>query len=227
LRPVFSYDLFVRFCADMGIPPNATELIARLKEGHHDLLGELFSCEYPRLWKMVNVRLDPRLRSRVDADDILQEAYLAAEARLSHFQENTSTSFFIWLRLVVSQTLIDVHRRHLNVKKRDAARDVSIDANHNFQATSAMLARQLLGRGTSPSGAAIREEASQQLKQSLDAMHPIDREVLILRHFEELTNHEVAESLGIEEKAASVRYIRAVRRLREILVKLPGFTEEV
>jgi len=202
------------------------ELVARLKGGDQQALAELFSRHRQRLWRMVHFRLDPRLHGRVDADDILQEGYLAAAARIRHFQEDSSTSFFVWLRLVLGQTLIDVHRRQLGVEMRDAGREISIHGHFNPQATSVSLAAQLLGHFTSPSSAAVRDEVAQQLEQAVDTMNPIDREVLALRHFEELTNSEVAEVLGIKPKAASIRYVRAIGRLKEILSRLPGFAEE-
>ncbi len=202
------------------------ELVARLKGGDQQALAELYSRHRPRLWRMIHFRLDPRLRGRVDADDILQEGYLAAVERVQHFQDDSSTSFFVWLRLILGQTLIDVHRRHLGAQMRDAGREISIHGHHSPQATSVSLAAQLLGQFTSPSGAAVRDEVSRQLEQAVDAMNPIDREVLVLRHFEELTNGEVAEVLEIQPKAASIRYVRAVGRLREILSQLPGFAEE-
>ena len=201
------------------------ELVTRLKGGDQQALAELYSQHRPRLWRMIHFRLDPRLRGRVDADDILQEGYLAAVERVQHFQDDSSTSFFVWLRLVLGQTLIDVHRRHLGTQMRDAGREISIHGHRSPQATSMSLAAQLLGDFTSPSGAAARDEVSRKLEQAIDAMNPIDREVLVLRHFEELTNNEVAQELDIKPKAASIRYVRAIGRLKEILSQLPGFAE--
>ena len=201
------------------------ELVTRLKGGDQQALAELYSQHRPRLWRMIHVRLDPRLRGRVDADDILQEGYLAAVERVQHFQNDSSTSFFVWLRLVLGQTLIDVHRRHLGTQMRDAGREVSLHGRRSPQATSMSLTALLLGDFTSPSSAAVRDEVSQKLEQAIDAMNPIDREVLVLRHFEELTNNEVAQELDIKPKAASIRYVRAIGRLKEILSQLPGFAE--
>jgi RNA polymerase sigma-70 factor, ECF subfamily len=201
-------------------------LLQRLKEGGEQVLAGLFSQHRERLWRMVNFRLDPRLRGRVDADDILQEAYLDAAQRIEHYDGGTATSFFVWLRMVVSQTLIDVHRRHLGAQMRDAGREVSIHGQRYPQATSASLTFQMLGNLTSPTQAAVRAEAAGRLEKALDDMDPIDREVLVLRHFEELTNSEVAEELGIQQKAASIRYVRAVRRLKAILSHVPGLFDE-
>lgn len=204
--------------------PNA-ELLKRVKEGDQQALAELFSMYRDRLWRIINFRLDSRLLGRVDADDILQEAYLAAAQRIEHYLDDSTNTFFIWLRLISQQTLIDVHRRHLGAKMRDASRDMSIHA-HYAQATSMSIASQLLGNFTSPSQVAMRDEAAAQLDKAIDTMEPIDREVLALRHFEELTNSEVAEVLGIQQKAASIRYVRALKRLKDVVNKLPGFNDD-
>ena len=201
------------------------ELFERLCSGEKEALAGLFSRHRERLWRIVDFRLDRRLYGRVDADDILQEAYLAAASRIDHYLEDTSKSFFIWLRLITNQTLIDVHRRHLGAQMRDAGRDVSIQGKGASQATSTSLAIQLLGSFTSPSQAVMKNEMSRRLEEAISGMEPIDQEVLALRHFEELSNSEVAEVLGIQQKAASIRYVRAVKRLKTLLGKIPGFLD--
>lgn len=197
--------------------------LERLRSGDERVLAKLFSVHRDRLWRMVSFRLDTRLAGRVDADDILQEAYLAAAQRLNHYLAEPDKSFFIWLRLIVNQTLIDVHRRHLGVKARDIQREIAWQPAAGPQSTSVALAAQLLGSLTSPSQAAVRAETALQLEQAIGAMDRIDQEVLALRHFEELSNSEVAEVLGIQQKAASIRYVRALARLKDILEKIPGF----
>ncbi len=199
------------------------QLISRLERGDELALADLFSRHRDRLWRMVNFRLDRRLAGRVDADDVLQEAYLDAAQRIHHYLEDSSKSLFVWLRLVVSQTMIDIHRRHLGAQMRNAEREVSMNRPAYTQATSVCLAAQLLGAMTSPSQAAVKAEMTKQVEEALEGMDPIDQEVLALRHFEELTNSEVAESLGIQQKAASIRYVRAVSRLKDVLKRVPGF----
>lgn len=203
--------------------PANGELVRRLADGDGTALAELFSEHRPRLWRMVNFRIDRRLSGRVDADDVLQEAYLDAAQRVHHYLEDTSKSFFVWLRLVVSQTMIDVHRRHLGAQMRDINREVSMNRPAYTQATSVCLAAQLLGSMTSPSQAVQKAEMTRQLEEALEKMDPIDQEVLALRHFEELSNSEVAEVLGIQQKAASIRYVRAIARLKDVLKRVPGF----
>ena len=205
---------------------NADELLVKLQSGDTAALGELFSLNRERLWRMVNFRLDQRLRGRVDADDVLQDAYLDAAQRIDHYLNHASMSFFVWLRQIVLQTMIDLHRQHLGAQMRNAAREVSLHGAAYPQATSISLAAHLLGNLTSPSGAAMREEVSIQLEKALDSMSEIDREILALRHFEELTNSEVAEVLNIQQKAASIRYVRAIARLKDILEQVPGFFDE-
>jgi RNA polymerase sigma-70 factor, ECF subfamily len=205
---------------------DAEELLTRVKGGDRDALAILFSQHRDRLVRIIRFRLSPRLERRVDAEDILQEVYLDAEKRIKNFTGDSDASFFIWLRLVAGQTLIDVHRRHLCAQARDAAREVPVDGRHYPQATSTSLAFQLAANRTSPSQAAIREELSSQLEEAIGRMDPVDQEILALRHFEELTNSEVAEVLGIQQKAASIRYVRALGRLKQILIKLPDFAAE-
>jgi RNA polymerase sigma-70 factor, ECF subfamily len=193
----------------------------RLREGNPQALAALFSHERERLWRVIQFRMAEPLRGRLDPDDVLQEAFLAASKRLKHYAGSPATSPFIWLRMIVNQTLIDLHRKHLGAQQRDAAREVSIEGAPFSRATSASVAIQLIGSFTSPSRAAARADTLALVQSAIEQMDPIDREVLALRHFEELTNSEVAEALGIEQKAASIRYVRALRRLKEVLSRLP------
>jgi RNA polymerase sigma-70 factor (ECF subfamily) len=197
--------------------PEDESLASRLRGGDTKALAEFFDRHRDRLGRLVSFRLSPRLLGRVDVDDVLQEAYLAAASRLRHFVERPDGSLFVWVRLVVLQTLTDLHRQHLGAKMRDAEREVSLQAGSWARSTSAPLAAQLLGSLTSPSQAAMRVESAAQLQTALEALADTDREILALRHFEELSNQEAAEVLGIEPKAASIRYVRALKRLKAVL----------
>lgn len=200
-------------------------LVDQVIRGDQRALGILFHHHRQRLWRIVNFRLDQRLLGRVDADDILQESYLAAEKRLEHFLHDSPESFFIWLRLIVNQTMIDVHRRHLGTQSRDASRERQVSGGWTPESTSFSLSHHLLGHLTSPTQAALRAELSTQLNVALETMGDLDREVLALRHFEELTNSETAKALNLSEQAASLRYVRALGRLRKVLEAIPGFME--
>jgi len=179
-----------------------------------------------RLRRMVALRLDYRLKGRIDPSDVLQEAMLQASQGLPKYLEQAERPFFLWLRWLTGMSLQGIHRRHLGIQARDAGREVQLLDRPLPEASSAALAAQLLGRDTRPSVAAIRAERQRRLQEALNAMDPLDREVLVLRHFEELTNTEVARELGLQESAASKRYIRALRKLKETLVALPGGIEE-
>lgn len=183
-------------------------------------LAELFTEYRPRLKQMLQFRIDPRLRSRADLSDILQESYIDASHRLDHYHRKPQMSLYVWLRQITLQRLIDVHRRHLKADKRNVRHEVRLD---HQATTSAAIAVQLVDRMVSPSQLAIRHEMINQTEIALEELDEIDREVLALRHFEELTNQEVAQVLKITEAAASVRYVRALTRLRKDLEKIPDF----
>ena len=176
---------------------------------------------------MVAIRLDQRLRGRIDPSDVIQEAFLeATERRPEYARQPNPMPPFLWLRFLTLQRLQLVHRQQLGTKARAAGRDVSIHAGAYPAASSAALAAQLLGRDTRASEVAIRAERKRQLQEALDRMDPIDREVLVLRHFEQLSNGECARVLGLGESAATKRYLRALGRLKEMLSALPGGTKE-
>lgn len=202
------------------------KLMIRLEQGDDNALAELFAMHRERLRQMVRFRLDRRLRGRVDASDVLQEAYLDAAKRLPHFFDKPQMSFFVWLRQVTTQRLVDIHRRHLGAQRRDARQEVPIHRSDYSAATSASMAARLVGHLTSPSQIVMRLEMLEHLEQALGGMDPIDREVLALRHFEDLTNNEVAEVLQISKAAASNRYVRALSRLHAIMQNVPGFFDE-
>ena len=200
---------------------------ARVRNGDTEALAAAFDEHRPRLLRTVRFRLDPSLMGRVDPDDVLQEAYINAFQRCARVEGSTEQSLFIWLRMIVGQTLIDLQRRHLGAKMRDAYREQSINHAALSRNTTVSLVARLLGTHTSPSQAILRDERARQLREAIDSMDEMDREVLVLRHFEELTNGEVAQVLGIQETAASNRYVRAMRRLKTILDAVPDFAELV
>ncbi len=197
------------------------QLLDKVRGGDRPALAELFARHRDKLRRMVQLRLDHRLAGRVSPSDVLQEAYIDAMKRIDHYFEKPDQSFFGWLRLVVGQRLADVQREHL-AQKRDEGNEVPIHRGAPG-ADSACLAACLLGDGTSPSHAAARTESFSRLEEALNQMDPLDREVLALRHFEELSNTDTATILGIQPAAASKRYVRALARLKQILETLPGF----
>jgi RNA polymerase sigma-70 factor (ECF subfamily) len=130
------------------------------------------------------------------------------------------------MRLVTGQRLAQVHRQHLGAAMRDAGREVSLYRGALPQASSASLAAQLLGRFTTASQAAIRAERQLQLQEILNGLDEMDREILGLRHFEQLSNGEAAQVLGLSKTAANNRYVRAPGRLRDLLGRVLGFLDQ-
>ena len=210
--------------AIMTAPVNdETDLLRQAQAGDQQALATLFAHYRDRLRQMVRLRLDRRMAGRIDTSDVLQDAYLDVARRFPEYAAAPAVPFYLWLRALTGQRLIDLHRHHLGAEMRDAGREVSLFRGVLPTASSASLAQQLLAGLTSPTQAAIREELQLRLQEALNSMDPIDREVVVLRHFEELSNGEAAEVLGIEPPAASKRYIRAIRRLKGILDAVPGF----
>jgi RNA polymerase sigma-70 factor, ECF subfamily len=205
-----------------GESVQADELLCRARVGDPRALADLFDRYKGRLRHMIRLRLDRRLAGRLDASDVLQEAYLEADRRFAEYLRDPSIPVFLWLRLVAGQKLTDLHRHHLGAKMRDARMEVLLHRGALPQASSVSLAELLLGRLTSPTRAAKRAEMQLRLQDALNRMDPIDREVLVLRHFEELSNAETAQVLGLEKTAASNRYIRALKRLKVVLTDIPG-----
>jgi RNA polymerase sigma-70 factor (ECF subfamily) len=199
-------------------PADEDALVLRLRGGDREALGDLFSVHRERIGRMIRFRMDRRLAARIDADDVLQEAFLAARSRIDNFLAEPQGSFFVWLRMIALQTLFDQHRHHIGAEMRNAGRDVRLD-HPDLGNTSLCLAAQLAGTITSPSDAAAGVEMMQRLEQAIGTMADLDQEIIAMRHFEDMTNVESAEALGISPTAASNRYVRAIARLKEILTE--------
>jgi RNA polymerase sigma-70 factor, ECF subfamily len=178
-----------------------------------------------RLRRMVMLRLDQRLQGRVDPSDVLQEAFLEAAKHLKDYLCQPAMPFYLWLRSITGHKLLALHRQHLGTHMRDAGREVSLYRGSLPETSSAALAAHLMGQDTRPSEAAVRAERKLLLQAALNSMDAIDREVLALRHFEQLSLAEVAQVLDIKEKAAGKRYLRALQRLKNILLAIPGGME--
>jgi RNA polymerase sigma-70 factor, ECF subfamily len=201
-------------------------LTQRLRAGDLAAAGELFATCRDRLKRMVRLRLDRRLQGRLDASDVLQEAFLDVQKRAADFAAKGDMAAYLWLRLITTERLLRLHRHHLGAQMRDAGQEVSLCPGGGPAASTNSLANLLLGRLTSPTQAAIRAERQNRLQEALNGMEALDREVLALRHFEELTNSETATVLGLTKTAASNRYIRALKRLKDALASLPGLGPE-
>ncbi|HKB36452.1 MAG TPA: sigma-70 family RNA polymerase sigma factor [Gemmataceae bacterium] len=203
------------------------ELLDAARNGDEDALAILVERHRDRLERMVRLRMDRRLQGRVDPADVVQEAYLALRGKFPQYSTDPRLPFFLWLRLEVGQKLVDVHRFHLGTKMRDAGQEVSLHRGALPQVTSLSLAEHLLGKLTPASHAAMRVELKLRVEEALNSMDSHDREVLILRHFEELSNAEAAQVLGIKPSAAINRYVRALKRLKDVFQGMPGGIEGI
>jgi RNA polymerase sigma-70 factor (ECF subfamily) len=204
-------------------PDQKSLLLYRAAAGDEEALRAVFSRYRDRLKRMVQLRLNRRLTGRVDDSDVVQECFLDVSRRLDEYLANPSTSFFLWLRNMTALKLSEVHRRHLGTQLRDAGREVTLHRGGLPMVDSVSLAAQLLGKLTAPSQAAITAETRLVVQEALNSMDPIDREVLALKHSEQLSTTEIAEVLGLSKAGAGSRYLRAIKRLRAILERIPGF----
>jgi len=212
----------------MSAAPRTDEgLLDAARNGDEGALAVLVERHRDRLERMVQLRMDRRLQGRVDPADVVQETYLAVRGKFPQYSADPRLPFFLWLRLEVGQKLVDLHRFHLGTKMRDAGQEVSLHRGALPQVTSLSLAEHLLGKLTTASQAAMRVELKLRVQEALNSMDPQDREVLILRHFEELSNSEAAEVLGIKPSAAVNRYVRALKRLKDVFQGMPGGIEEI
>src|SRR5438552_13570442 len=208
-----------------GDASDVSDLLQRAAGRDEQAVQELFTRLRDRLKRMVHLRLSRRLQGRIDDSDVVQEAYLEASRRLPEYVAEPGLPFYLWLRHLTGLKLAEVHRRHLGTQLRDADREVTLHRGGLPQADSVSLAAQLLGKLTTPSQAAIKAETRLHVQEALNSMDPIDREVLALKHFEQLSTSEIAEVLGLSKAGAGSRYLRAIKRLREILSQTPGFAD--
>jgi RNA polymerase sigma-70 factor (ECF subfamily) len=195
---------------------NTGELLEQARSGDAAALEELFARHREQIRRAVALRLDRRLAGRVDVSDVIQETYLEAARRLPEYLSRSDMPFALWLRWLARERVLSLHRQHLFADKRALGREVQplpVDS-------SAQFAAGLLGAGPSPSRAVAAIELAERLRLALEQLDDDERELLVGRHFELLSNRELAQLLGISEAAANKRYIRALERLRGVLLNL-------
>jgi len=175
-----------------------------------------FEAHRSRFERIVRFRMDPAFRARMDVADVLQEAYLDVLRRFAEWPKDGSLSAFIWLRQRVLQALWDLQRNHSR-EKRAVQRERAVAEVWDSDSTNISLASYLVDDLTSPSHAAIKREDRRGLHAALERLSELDREVLALRHFEQLSNVETAQALSLTPTAASNRYVRATIRLAELM----------
>ncbi len=195
---------------------NTEQLLAHVRAGESDAVGKLLDRHREAVRRMIDLRMDPVLKRRVDASDLVQDVLIQANRRLDSFLENPIMPFHLWLRQMAKDRLIDAHRRHRGAARRtmDREQPLAIAANNE---SSIDLLTQLQDQEMTPATAATWNELQRRFHTACDKLDPTEQEIVLMRHFEQLTNGEAATALKISPQAASMRYLRAMRRLREML----------
>ena len=194
-------------------------LLNAAHQGDASAAGQLLNRHRDALRRMVEMRLDRRIQQRVDASDIVQEVMIEANRRLRTYLEDPSMPFHLWLRQMARDRIIDAHRRHRVSGKRSVDREQAMTAGGTLDRSTVELAAQLCDPEMTPAAAATMEELQRRFQIAIELMEDHDREIVLMRHFEQLSNQDVARSLGLTEPAASMRYLRAMRRLRKLLAE--------
>jgi RNA polymerase sigma-70 factor (ECF subfamily) len=187
--------------------------IRRLKSGDREALSDAFAYYRSRLKNMIRVRLDSRLTARVDPSDVLQEAFVDASRQVQGFVRQPRVMTYVWLRGLAWQRLLKIQRRHLGAQRRDAGRELSLPLE-----SSVLLARHVLSSEPTPSQQMLHEELRDCVQRALAELDPVDREVILMRDFEDMSNVEVAQALSLKPAGATMRYGRALFRLKELLL---------
>ncbi len=195
------------------------ELLVDAKGGNATAVNELLERHRDALRRMIDLRMDKVVQRRVDASDIVQEVLLDANRRLQDYLANPVMPFHLWLRHMARDRLIDAHRRHRQAARRSLDREQPLVAARFLDQSTFDFAGELADRELTPAAAATWHELQRRFQAALDQLDEPDQEVVLMRHFEHLSNGEVAGALGLSEAAAGMRYLRAMRRLR---AKLDG-----
>ena len=196
-------------------PADVEALLARARANDQAALSAVLEAYEPSLLRMIELRLDRSLRRRIEPDDILQETFLEAVRRFDEWNADPRCPFHVWLRLTCAKSLTTAQRTHLGAQKRELGREQAFVDRPSVSAAN--VADRFVASQTSPSQAATRQEAHELLLRALEELDELDREILVLRNFEDLSNEDAAAELGIDPGAASKRFSRALMRLRPAL----------
>ena len=193
------------------------DLLKDVENGDPAAVNRLLDRHREAVRRMVQMRLDQAVARRVDASDVVQDVLLEASQRLSDYIRSPSMPFHLWLRQLAKDRIIDMHRRHRAAQRRSVDREQKISSFASDDQSAADLTALLRDAELTPAASALRKEMEERFVLALDQLDEHDREIVIMRHFEHLGNGEVAEALGLSAPAAGMRYLRAIRRLRELL----------
>jgi RNA polymerase sigma-70 factor (ECF subfamily) len=202
--------------------PDTQNLLDHAKQGEAGAVDRLLEVHREPLRRMIGLRLDPALAGRVDASDIVQDVMLEVSQRLTDYLRNPIMPFHLWVRHIAKDHMIDAHRRHRQAQRRSLDREQPIVPNAFADQSSLELAAQFIDQDMTPATAAVRHELQKRMADAVAKLEESDREIVLMRHYEQLSNQEVATSLGVSEAAASMRHLRAVRRLRAALLGEEG-----
>jgi RNA polymerase sigma-70 factor, ECF subfamily len=190
------------------------ELLGQAKAGDAAAVGQLLDRHREALRRMIDLRMDRVVQRRVDASDIVQDVLVEANRRLNDYLKDPAMPFHLWLRQIAQDRLIDAHRRHRGAARRSIDREQAVGA---VDQSTYDLAAALVDPELTPAAAATWHELQRRFQAAVEELEEADREVILMRHFEYLSNAEVAAALGLSEPAAGMRYLRAMRRMREKL----------
>lgn len=210
--------------------PNRDEtdrLLDDARRGESGAVDRLLGEFREPLRRVIDLRLDPAIARRVDASDIVQDVLLEANQRLIEYLKSPNMPFHLWLRHLAQDRIIDTHRRHRLAQRRSIDREQPIARPTWTEESSASLVAHLIDTERTPTSEAIRHELQRRLSDAIDQLSEDDRDIILMRHHEALSNQEVAQLLQLTEAAASMRYLRALRRLRTVLVPEGGGAEEM
>jgi RNA polymerase sigma-70 factor, ECF subfamily len=194
------------------------KLLRGAEQGDREAMDRLMQRHRDSLHRMVRCRLNPGVAGRLDASDIVQEALLTASRRLADYLRNPRMPFHAWLRALARDRLTDAYRRQL-ADKRNVAREQQMPAD---DASSLDPIAQLRDDELTPAAMLLRKEFAMRFQQALEQLPEDSKEIVLMRHAEQLTNSQTAELLGISEPAAGMRYLRALRQLKSILGDSPS-----
>jgi RNA polymerase sigma-70 factor (ECF subfamily) len=197
--------------------PETLELLDRAHKGSAEALDQLLSQHREALRRRISLRLDPALAARLDASDVVQDVLLEASRRLKDYLQNPGMPFHLWLQLIADDHVIDAWRRHRQAKRRSLDRERPLRTVGLNDQSSAELAAQLMGHEMTPASAAIREELQRKVEEAIAGLSADDQEIIQMKHYQQFSNQEMARILGLSEAATSMRYLRALRRLKAAL----------
>lgn len=200
---------------------NTENLLSQIRDGEPMAIDQLLERHRESLRQVIQMRLDRRLQRRVDVSDIVQEVLVEANRRLQDYLKNPCMAFHLWIRQIAKDRIIDAHRRHRVSAKRSIDREQPNLVLHHEQSTRDLMG-QLIQPDLTPAATAMQREFTQHIEAAIDRLPEPDREMILMRHFEQLSNQDIALALGMTEPAASMRYLRAIRKLRSMLTEIDG-----